>query len=178
MQVWGSGRGSGWSLDKEGSIKVAYRNERWLRRLGVDYSAFLSFQGSPRMPPQPVLLFIDPALTSGSLCSHDAQWNHPQDLSHLSPHPKSSWPSSNTLFIHIHVIIYFRNVLLSFSPVALTREWTDPLLEVPGYMKGHLVVTVTGQGTGALKVLHRRNCPPRIQEHFAEIVIPQPPAAG
>lgn len=28
-------------------------------------------------------------------------------------------------------------------------------------MKGHLVVTVTGQGARVLRVLHKRNCPPK-----------------
>ena len=45
-------------------------------------------------------------------------------------------------------------------------------------MKGHFVITVTGQGTGALRVLPRKNCPPGIQEHLAEKLPPQPPAAG
>ena len=41
-------------------------------------------------------------------------------------------------------------------------------------MKGHVVITVTGQGTGALRVLPRKNCPPGIQEHLAEKLPPQP----
>lgn len=45
-------------------------------------------------------------------------------------------------------------------------------------MKGHFIITVTEQGTGTLRVLPRKNCPPGIQEHLAEKLPPQPPAAG
>lgn len=45
-------------------------------------------------------------------------------------------------------------------------------------MKGHLVVTVTEQVTGELGVLQRMNCPPGMQEHLTEKLIPQPPALG
>ena len=41
-------------------------------------------------------------------------------------------------------------------------------------MKGHFIVTVTGQGTGALRVLPRKDCPPGIREHLAEKLPPSP----
>lgn len=41
-------------------------------------------------------------------------------------------------------------------------------------MKGHFIVTVTGQGAGALRVLPRKNCPPGIREHLAEKLPPSP----
>ena len=45
------------------------------------------------------------------------------------------------------------------------------------YMKGHFIITVTEQGTGTLRVLPRKNCPPGIQEHLAEKLPPQPPCS-
>lgn len=49
---------------------------------------------------------------------------------------------------------YFIETLPWFSPESRLTP-----LEVPGYEKGHLTATVTGQGAGVLGVLHKRSPP-------------------